>query len=66
MKKKEAVKTVNHIGQLFFSFVEEHHKTLEKEFKKDKELKSMTNFPTYCYLMFADTFEIFLTKNNVK
>jgi hypothetical protein len=66
MKKKEAVKTVNEIGKLFYSFMEQHYKQLEKEFKKDKDIKSMTNFPTYCYLMFADTFEIFLTKNNVK
>lgn len=66
MKKKEAIKTVNQIGELFHSFMEQHSKTLEKEYKKDKDIKSITNYPTYCYLMFADTFEIFLTQNNVK
>lgn len=66
MKKKEAIKTINQIGELFHSFMEQHGTQLEKQFKKDKQLKQMTTYPTFCYIMFADTFEIFLTQNNVK
>lgn len=66
MKKKDAIKTVNQIGELFHSFMEQHSNQLEKQFKKDKHLKEMTDYPTFCYLMFADTFEIFLNQNKVK
>lgn len=65
MKKKEIIQNIESIGVLFHEFMLAHESNLFKSYSKRKRLQKQMPYPTYCYLMFGETFAEYI-KNKIK